>query len=218
MSEALDELRRKWTGIDVYLLDLLLRGELEPPARVLDAGCGKGRNAQALAHAGFDVTAVDRDEAVVAALNDLSGGAGGPRERRSVRRRDHDSGFLSAQVADLAQLPFEDGWFDVVVCNAVLHFAEDESQFRLWLDQLFRVLRQGGLFFARLSSTHGVESVLEVAADRRARMPNGMVWFLVDQDFVEEERRRLGADPVGTFKTVVVHGQRAMSTWVLRKA
>ena len=31
-------------GIDIYLFDQLLKGRFTPPMRVLDAGCGGGRN------------------------------------------------------------------------------------------------------------------------------------------------------------------------------
>ncbi|HLL48518.1 MAG TPA: methyltransferase domain-containing protein [Longimicrobiaceae bacterium] len=52
---------RAWLGdIDVYLFDQLLKGRLATGMRVLDAGCGRGRNLAYLLRAGFQVCAVDQ--------------------------------------------------------------------------------------------------------------------------------------------------------------
>ncbi len=39
--------------IDIYLFDQLLRGRILPDMRVLDAGCGGGRNLAFLLRSGF---------------------------------------------------------------------------------------------------------------------------------------------------------------------
>ena len=46
---------------------------LVPPGRVLDVACGHGRHARWFAAAGREVDAVDRDAAVIAALNTVAG-------------------------------------------------------------------------------------------------------------------------------------------------
>ena len=45
---------------------------------------------------------------------------------------------------------------DVVMASAVLHFARDKAHFEAMLRQLWRVLKPGGIFFARLASTIGI--------------------------------------------------------------
>ena len=53
---------RDWFGdIDLYLFDQLLKGRLKPPMRMLDAGCGTGRNLPYFFRTGFDVYACDAD-------------------------------------------------------------------------------------------------------------------------------------------------------------
>ena len=46
-------------GIDIYLFDQLLRGRIPPGTRVLDAGCGPGRNLLYLLRAGYEVFGAD---------------------------------------------------------------------------------------------------------------------------------------------------------------
>jgi tellurite methyltransferase len=58
--------------IDIYLFDQLLRGRIAPRMRVLDAGCGWGRNLVYLLREGYDVSAVDSDPAAVNAVRRLA--------------------------------------------------------------------------------------------------------------------------------------------------
>ena len=52
-------LQDEFGSIDIYLFDQLLRARLRPGMRVLDAGCGGGRNLVYLLRNGFDVWATD---------------------------------------------------------------------------------------------------------------------------------------------------------------
>ena len=54
-------LRTEFGEIDIYLFDQLLRGRFDGRHRVLDAGCGAGRNLPYFLRHGFDVRAVDAD-------------------------------------------------------------------------------------------------------------------------------------------------------------
>ena len=47
---------QEWFGqIDIYLFDQLLKGRLTPRMRMLDAGCGGGRNLIYFLREGYDV-------------------------------------------------------------------------------------------------------------------------------------------------------------------
>ena len=52
-------------------------------------------------------------------------------------------------------MSFADADFDVVISSTVLHFARDEEHWRGRVGEMWRVLKPGGVFFARLAS--GVE-------------------------------------------------------------
>jgi len=206
------ELAELFGGIDIYLFDQLVKGRIRRGMRVFDAGSGAGRNVAYLMRAGLDVAATDRDPGALAALVDLA----------SRAAPGLDSSNFRVDLLEDLDVPAESA--DVVLCIAVLHFARDEAHFRAMLDGAWRVLRPGGLFFARLASTVGVEALLrpfggQVGAPGPGRygLPDGTERFLVDEGFLADEARRLGGELLDPLKTSVVHGQRAMTTWVLRK-
>lgn len=197
------ELRLALGETDVYLLDQLLRGRIEPGMAVLDAGCGPGRNMHYLLQAGFEVCAVDQDPERIAMFRE--------RALQLAPRWPEDN----ARVAGLTALPFEDGRFDVVVAIAVLHFAADAGELRAGLDELWRVLAPGGLLFTRLASSIGLEDRIEPLGNGRFHLPDGTDRFLVDEALLLAETDRLGAALLDPIKTVNVEGKRCMTTWVL---
>ena len=200
-------LQEQFGQIDIYLFDQILRGNVSPSMRVVDAGCGGGRNIQYLLREGYEVFGVDVSEEAVAAARKMAAGLA--------------PGLPAAnfQVAGVEAMPFADEFADLVICNSVLHFARDEPQLEAMVQGLWRVLRPGGLLFCRLASTIGaVEGmVFEPVGGRRFRMSHGVEWLLVDEAMLMELTRRLGGELLDPLKTTVVQGQRCMTTWVVKK-
>lgn len=190
--------------IDIYLFDQLLRGRLQPHMRVLDAGCGGGRNVVYLLRQGFEVCGNDVDAGAVAQVRALAA--------RLAPDRSHDF-----RVEPIEQTSFPDAHADVVIASAVLHFARDTAHFHAMLSALWRVLRPGGLFFARLASTTGIADQVRPLGNGRFLLPDGSEHWLVDADRLDELTRQLGGALVDPIKTTVVHRQRAMTTWVARR-
>jgi hypothetical protein len=85
------------------------------------------------------------------------------------------------------------------------------------VDEMARVLAPGGMLFARLMSTIGIESLVEPLGDRRYRLPGGSEQLLADAEFLERLTERVGAEWVEPLKAVVVEGSRSMAVWVIRK-
>jgi tellurite methyltransferase len=199
------ELREQLGDIDIYLLDQLLKGRLTPDMTILDAGCGGGRNLVYFLRRGYPVFAVDKNPRAVAQVRELAA------------QLAPELPVESFQVADLSESPFPDERFDAVICSAVLHFARDEAQFDRMLDGMWRVLRPGGLFFARLASTIGIEPLVQPLQGRRYLLPDGTERFLVDEAMLLSVADQLGGSWIEPLKTTVVQNQRSMTTWVLRK-
>jgi ubiquinone/menaquinone biosynthesis C-methylase UbiE len=103
-----------------------------PGRRILDVGCGLGDDAAALAAlvaTGGEVVGVDGSQAMVEAARRRHGGVEG----------------LSFEVADAADLPFDDASFDGCRIDRVLqHIADPAPVVR----EMVRVLRPGGVLVA----------------------------------------------------------------------
>ena len=199
-------LREEFGDIDIYLFDQLQKGRIRAGMKVLDAGCGGGRNLVFFLRNAYSVYAVDADERAVAQVQTLAAEYG---------VNDIEGRFL---VADIGGLPFDDDEFDVVISSAVLHFAADEEQFDRMLAEMWRTLKPGGTFFARLASSIGIETLVRPTRGRRARLPDGSERFLVDEAMLREATRRLGGIRLEPLKTTNVENLRCMTTWVLEKA
>src|SRR4030088_1056922 len=72
MSSSPLNLQEWFGGIDIYLFDQLLKGRIVPGMRVLDAGCGAGRNLVYLLRGGFEVFGVDESRGAIAQARRLA--------------------------------------------------------------------------------------------------------------------------------------------------
>jgi len=195
-----------WFGsIDIYLFDQLLKGRITPQMRLLDAGCGSGRNLVYFLRSGFDVSGVDQSAEAIAQIRALAS---------TLASHLPSSNF---RVEPVERMSFADADFDVLISSAVLHFARNEEHWQSMVDEMWRVLKQGGIFFARLASTIGMEEQIEQIEGRRYHLPDGRDLFLVDEKMLMTTTEALGAKWLEPPKTVLVHHLRSMSNWCLRK-
>jgi len=200
----MSDLLAQFGQMDIYLFDQLLRSRITPGMRIVDAGCGGGRNLVYLLQSGYEVFGVDADASSLTAVRALAA--------RLAPRLPPDN----FRVEPLERLSFPDAFADVVICSAVLHFARDEAQFDAMLRGCWRLLAPGGLFFARLASSIGLEDRVQPLGDRRYRLPDGSERFLVDEAMLMDRTRALGGSLADPIKTTVVQDQRSMTTWVVR--
>jgi SAM-dependent methyltransferase len=201
----MSDLHEQFGDIDVYLFDQLLRGRIAPGMRVVDGGCGSGRNLVYLLRSGYEVGGVDPDPGAIAAV------------RRLAAQLAPALAVENFRVEPAEGMTFPDAFADVVLCNAVLHFARDDAQFRAMLAGAWRLLKPGGLFFSRLASSIGIEQQVQPIAGRWHRLPDGSERYLVDEALLVSLTEELGGTLADPLKTTVVQNQRSMTTWVVRK-
>ncbi|MGI8669612.1 MAG: class I SAM-dependent methyltransferase [Aridibacter sp.] len=193
-------------NIDIYLFDQILKDRFLPNSKILDVGCGGGRNLVYFLQNDFDVYAVDPNPEVVQIVKNLA---------------HHFAPNLSQdnfQVSNAEKMPFESDYFDTIICSAVLHFAENEDHFYSMFDEMWRVLKKGGIFFARLASTIGIENKIQQIDDGRFLLPDSSEPFWVEEEVLRSRTEKVGGTFLEPIKTTNVQNLRCMTTWILQKS
>ena len=198
-------IREFFGDIDIYLFDQIQKGRFAPRMKILDAGCGGGRNLIYFMRMGCDVFAVDQNAEAIAQI------------KYFAKNLAPDLPFENFQIAAIEQMPFPDNHFDWVISNAVLHFAENKTQFDQMISEMWRVLKPNGVFFARLASSIGIENLIIPTENGRYELPDGSERFLVSEDLLIKTTENLGGNFLEPIKTTNVQNLRCMTTWVLLK-
>ena len=197
------DVQEQFGQIDIYVFDQILRGNITSDMRVLDAGCGYGRNLVHLLREGCEVFAVDANAEGVGHVRALAA------------QLAPDLPATNFRVGPIEKMDFPDDFADVVICSSVLHFARDEAHFLAMLKELWRVLRPGGMLFCRLGSRIGMN--FQRLRGNIFRINDGSEWFLVDEAELMQMTTQMNAVLVDPLKTTIVQDHRCMTTWVLRK-
>jgi ubiquinone/menaquinone biosynthesis C-methylase UbiE len=187
---------------DIYLVDQIMQQRYQPGQRLLDAGCGSGRNLHwFVLHGQLQCYACDHSAASID-------------EVKQVYPQIPDEHFT---IASLEQLPYPEAFFHHIICNAVLHFASNETQFLLMLHALCRVLKPGGSLFIRTASDIGIEKEVQPLSNGRYLLPDGSERFLLTKALLHQINTKFPLQHLAPFKTSVVQHLRSMSTLVLQK-
>lgn len=187
---------------DIYLIDQILKGRYQPGEKVLDAGCGDGRNMPWFVHAGIDMYGIDTDVDAISAVQEVYAGILSP---------------YHLQVAGVEALPFSDGFFNHVISSAVLHFAHSEAHFFAMMHQMVRVLQPQGSLFIRMTTDIGIEPRLISLGNGQYYLPDGSTRFLLTRSLLQQVLQRFPVALAAPFKSVNVADQRSMCTLLLER-
>ncbi|MBD1393258.1 class I SAM-dependent methyltransferase [Mucilaginibacter sp. ZB1P21] len=200
-----NNLQQLYGNIDIYLFDQLLKGRFDECQKILDVGCGNGRNLVYFLQNGSEVYGIDPNPEAVTQLQVMA----------KILRSDNATGNFIIGTAE--DMPFEHNSFDLVICNAVLHFAEDSNHFDAMLRSIWKVLKPGGYFFARLASDIGIEHLVTPLGNSRYLLPDESERFLVNEQILLEYTDVLGGVLFEPIKTTNVQNLRCMTTWCIQK-
>jgi ubiquinone/menaquinone biosynthesis C-methylase UbiE len=200
-----NNLQHQFGNIDIYLFDQLLKGRFDNCHKIIDIGCGGGRNLHYFLQNGFEVHGIDPNPEAIKQVQQLS---------VELSPRNDTSNFV---VAAAESLPYPDNTFDLAISSAVFHFAKDHDHFDAMLRSVWRVIRPGGYLFARLASDIGIEELVVPVGDGVYLLPDGSTRYLVNQEKLLNYTAELDAELFEPIKTTNVQNMRCMTTWCLRK-
>jgi SAM-dependent methyltransferase len=194
-------------NLDIYLLDQILKGRFDREMKILDAGCGEGRNAAFFIRSGFQVFGIDQDALAIQML------------RMHARSLDPAHDVLRFQVGKVEELFFHEGAFDAIISSAVLHFARDEAHFDAMWSEMMRVLKPGGFLWLRTcTDAGGILDLSTTLGGGRFILPDGSERFVFTETHLHRLMAQWGLEHLDAPKSVVVHRQRTMGVFLLGKA
>lgn len=194
-------------NIDIYLLDQVLKGRFQKAMKILDAGCGEGRNTVYFLKENYQIFGVDQNPVAVQMA----------RIQAQTIRKEYD--IHRFQTANVEDMPFHKGAFDAMISSAVLHFAKNTRHFHLMLGEMMRILKPGGILFLRMvTGFGGIIEESKAVGGGVYLLPDGSERFVLTADLMKEIQENHHLHHLEAPKSVLVHGQRAMGVFVMQKS
>ena len=173
--------------------------------RILDAGCGEGRNLVYFIRNQYCVYGIDKNVDSIQMLKHLI---------KSINKEYPLDRFV---LGNMEEMPYKQHEFDAIISSAVLHFAENKNEFFNMFRELDRVLKPKGILFVRMTADTGMKDKNKPMGDGKFFLPDGSVRFLLTKVILKEIIDQYGFEFIEPFKSVIVDEKRSMSTLVLRK-
>ncbi|MCV9386878.1 class I SAM-dependent methyltransferase [Reichenbachiella ulvae] len=202
---SIQELNRLLGNIDIYLLDQILKGRIAENSRILDAGCGEGRNLIYFLNQGYDVHGVDMNPDAIRMLQFIVQSNFPTVEKERF------------QISPIDKMLYPDQAFDWVISSAVLHFSTTEFDFWKGIKEMTRVLKIGGGLFIRMTGEFGLDQATLEKQGEQYLLPDGSLRFLLTQQILDQMCEEYHFELMEPLKSVWVDGKRSMTTLVLRK-
>jgi len=185
--------------MDLYLMDAILKGQVPEKGKVLDVGCGEGRNGIYFINNGYPYHGFDQDASKIQLLKYLSSNLGPDK--------------IILQEVSLGEIDLQEG-YDLIIASRVLHFAENKDQFNAHWKKLVASLNPGGVLYFSMDSAIAQEFVTTHKGGK-AEFEDGRLSFALTASLYHEMLQAL--EEIEPLKTTIYQGQRVQSVGLLRK-
>ena len=197
---SLINLKQNIEGVDIYILDQILKDRYQPDDKILEAGCGNGRNLKWFYKNGFEIHGLDINSKRLGSCKTIY-----------AEQKEH---FIEAE---LEQMPYESNSFDHVICIAVLHFANDLNQYLKMFEELLRIVKPQGSLLIRTATNIGIENQVQEMSNGVFNLPDGSTRFLLTPAILHTLESDNRFKWIENVKTTIVKDKRAMTTLVIKK-
>lgn len=114
--------------------------------KVLDAGCGPGRDTEYFKEQGYQSVGIDSAQGMIEIAE--------------------ETGEADYHVMDLRDLSFKEGKFSGIWCNTVMQFLDDEGK-KQALSEFSRIMDEGGILYVTFKLGEGTHTREEDGLERR---------------------------------------------------
>ena len=196
----MEQLKTQIGTTDIYLIDQILKSRYKKFDLILDAGCGSGRNIHWFYNNEFSIYGIDKNVEHIKNLKEK-----------------YNNIANNFKVSTLENIPFKNNTFNHIICNAVLHFAENTVHFETMFGELIRILKPNGSLFIRMTSNIGIENNVVQLSEGVYKLPDSTTRFLLTKTLLDKLIKNHYLSFLEPLKTINVNDVRCMSTLILQK-
>jgi SAM-dependent methyltransferase len=188
---TLHDINNYFGDIDLFLMDLILKGKIPNQGSVLDVGCGEGRNAVYFIQQGYRYIGLDPDLTRTRLLNYFL---------------DHSKSINAYIVNQKLEKFTTTEQFDMIVCSRVFHFYSSKNQAMAAWDRMSNMLSDKGILYFSMESALGNQMREDNMKTNRLLLDQELLAFFIK-----------GYELVEPVKTITFHGDRSKTILALRK-
>ena len=191
---------------DLILIDQILKNRFQVHTRILDAGCGEGRNMPFFINNSFNIYGIDINSDAV--------------EMARIYCKSLNKKYEVEQIQKFAieDNPFPDNFFNAIICINVLHSVKNRNDFFIWFEQLFRMLNHGGFLLLGIRSQIGIGTHRDPIDRKDLYEPEKENIYLLTDDLLNEILKLDYLKTVENTKTILIDNKISHTYLFLEKS
>jgi len=197
-------LNKELGNADLILIDQILKDRFHVNMRILDAGCGEGRNMVYFVNNNFTIYGIDRDPTAVEVARTYLKSLNASFERENI------------QNFTIENIPFPDHFFDAILCINVLHSASGKDALLGWYESLIRMLAVGGFMLLSIKSRIGLSDEGDLTGSGNTSR-NEEDYYLLTRDLLTELLQNDHIKCVEHAKSIITDGMSHTYLFLERK-